>query len=91
MHIIMAHSAFDIPAFDISFSYRPRCAPQAQRMALYSASPDRHGGIRVLSTVVQGIMFSAVLWMLVAGPGFLSAEDSLVPSGAVRPAPQASR
>ncbi len=40
--------------------------------------------------MAQGFVFFAVLWLLAAGPGFLSARDSLVPAGE-RPALQASR
>lgn len=49
----------------------------------------RHG-VGLLSTVAQSFVFFAVLWLLAAGPGFLSARDSLVPAGG-RPALQASR
>ena len=48
-------------------------------------------GTRLLSTVAQGLVFFAVLWLLAAGPGFLSARDSLVPAETNRPAFQASR
>ena len=47
--------------------------------------------MRLLGTVAQSLVFFAVLWLLAAGPGFLSARDSLVPVETGRPAPQASR
>lgn len=48
-------------------------------------------GTRLLSTVAQGLVFFAALWLLAAGPGFLSARDSLVPVETNRLAFQASR
>lgn len=48
-------------------------------------------GARLLGMAAQSLMFFAVLWLLTAGPGFLSARDSLVPAESGRPADQASR
>ena len=48
-------------------------------------------GARLLGITAQSLMVFAVLWLLTAGPGFLSARDSLVPAASGRPADQASR
>ncbi len=79
MHRISASSAFDLPPPN-------RCVH-----ALRSARPSTQRRMKLLSTAVQSIAFFAVLWLLAAGPGFLSARDSLVPAGTDRPAAQASR
>ncbi len=42
----------------------------------------------VLGLAVQGLMFATAMWLLLAAPGFLSAQDSLVRAAA---AAQASR
>lgn len=91
MHIVVASTAFDIPSFHSSSSYPSHRAARIRRMTLHSVSPSVRIGLRMLGTALQGVLFSAVLWMLVAGPGFLFAQDSLVPSATGRAAPQASR
>ena len=79
MHRVSASPAFDLP--------RPkRCV-----RALRPARPSTGRWVRLLSMAVQSVAFFAVLWLLMAGPGFLSARDSLVPAGTDRPAVQASR
>ena len=75
MHVVLANSARGLPL--------PSRRDQASRRAW--------SGVRLLGTVAQGLVFFAVLWLLAAGPGFLSARDSLVPAGTGRLAPQASR
>lgn len=79
MHLISANSAFDVPL--------PRdCAP-----VLRSARQGVRHGVRLLGMGAQAALFSALLWLLAAAPGFLSQRDSLVPVGADRAASQASR
>lgn len=75
MRVVPAESAFDLPTPD-------RCVH-----GLLSARWGTRRGLRLLGVAAQAVAFSAVLWLLVAGPGFLSARDSLLPD---RPA-QASR
>ncbi len=75
MHVVLANSALDLPL--------PSRRGHASRRAW--------SGARLLGTVAQSLAFFAVLWLLAAGPGFLSARDSLVPTGTGRLAPQASR
>jgi len=79
MHVVNANSAFDLPLPN-------RCVH-----VLRSAWPSTQRRMRLLSTAIQGMAFFAVLWLLAAGPGFLSARDSTVPGGTDRPASQASR
>ncbi len=79
MHVVIANSAFDLPLPN-------RCVH-----VLRSARPTTQRRMRLLSTVAQSLAFFAVLWLLAAGPGFLSARDSLVPAGTGRPVAQASR
>ena len=79
MHRVSASSAFDLPLPDRRAHARRSARPGTQRL------------MRLLSTAVQSVVFFAVLWLLAAGPGFLSARDSLVPAGMGRPAAQASR
>ena len=79
MHLVSANSAFDLPL-------PGDCVP-----VLRSARHGLRHGIRLLGVVAQAALFSAVLWLMAAAPGFLSARDSLVPVGADRAAPQASR
>ncbi len=78
MHVVIANSAFDLPL------------PKRRVHVLRSARPSMRRGTRLLSMAAQSVMFFAVLWLLAAGPGFLSARDSLVPAGE-RLASQASR
>ena len=78
MHVVIANSAFDLPL------------PKRRVHALRSARPSMWHGMRLLSMTAQSVMFFAVLWLLAAGPGFLSARDSLVPTGGRLPS-QASR
>ncbi len=101
MHIVVANTAFDIPSFHVpsfhvasshsSPSHLSHRAALARRMTLQSVSPSLQVGAKVLGTALQSVLFCAVLWMLVAAPGFLFAQDSLVPSATGRAAPQASR
>ena len=79
MHVVSAHSAFDLPL------------PNRYVHVLHAARQSTRRGMRLLSMAAQGAAFFAVLWLLAAGPGFLSARDSLVPAGTGRLAPQASR
>ena len=79
MHVITPNSAFDIPL------------PNRSNHASRSVRPGTRRWVRLLSAAVQSVMFFAVLWLLAAGPGFLSARDSTVPAGMARPAAQASR
>ena len=79
MQRITARSAFDLSL------------PSRGVHALRSARPGTQRRLRLLSTAVQSVLFFAVLWLLAAGPGFLSARDSTVPAGAGYPAAQASR
>ena len=78
MHVVVANSAFDLPL------------PNPCVHVLRSARPSMRRRIGLLGTAAQGVAFFAVLWLLAAGPGFLSARDSLVPAGG-RLASQASR
>lgn len=78
MHVVIARSAFDLPLPN-------RCVH-----ALQSARPSTRRWMRLLSTTAQSMAFFAVLWLLAAGPGFLSARDSLVATEG-RLASQASR
>lgn len=91
MHIVFGKSAFDVPFLNVPPVRRARRVVHVQRGTLGVALPDWRSTLRVLSTAMQGIVFSAVLWMLVAGPGFLSARDSVVPSQAARADHQVSR
>lgn len=79
MHLVSANTAFDLPL-------PSRCVP-----VLRSARQSLQHGARLLGMAAQAMLFFAVLWLLAAAPGFLSARDSLVPVGANRAAPQASR
>jgi hypothetical protein len=79
MHMLIANSAFDLPI--------PHCCVHVLRLALQSI----RRGMGLLGIMAQSVVFFAVLWLLAAGPGFLSARDSLVPAGTGRLAPQASR
>ncbi len=79
MHVVIANSAFDLPL------------PKRCVHALRPARPSTQGRLKLLSTAAQSVVFFAVLWLLAAGPGFLSARDSLVPAGTGRLAFQASR
>ncbi len=79
MHVVLANSALNLPL------------PSRGAPVLHSARRSRRHGMRLLGTAAQSLMFFAVLWLLAAGPGFLSARDSLVPAGTGRLAPQASR
>ena len=77
MHVVLPSSALDVQS-------------PSRWAYLRSAWRGRRCGKGLLSTVGQSLMFFAVLWLLAAGPGFLSARDSLVPAES-RLAPQASR
>ena len=88
MYVVAASSAFDVPALSPRLSRRTH---HARRVACRSALPGLRVAKRVVALAAQGVVFSAVLWALVAGPGFLTARDSLVPSEAVRTAHHASR
>ncbi len=88
MYVVAARFAFDIAVLPAPFSRRIH---HARRMAYCSARPGLHTARQAFALAAQGIMFSAVLWMLVAGPGFLTARDSLVSSETVRITHQASR
>lgn len=66
MHVVVASSAFDV-AF-----------PQANRHARTSATRRLRVAAQVVSLIAQGVAFAAVIWLLVAAPGFLSTQDSLV-------------
>ena len=79
MHVVLSTSVLDLPR------------PSRWVHALHLARRSRRHDTRLLSTVAQGLVFSAVLWLLAAGPGFLSARDSLVPAGTGRSAAQVSR
>ena len=79
MHVVLPGSVLDLPL------------PSRWVHVLRSARRSRRHGARLLSIVAQSLVFFAVLWLLAAGPGFLSARDSLVPAGTGRPTPQASR
>ena len=78
MHVVIANSAFDV------------LLPNSCVHVLRSARPSMRRRIGLLSTAAQGVAFFAMLWLLAAGPGFLSVRDSLVPTGG-RLASQASR
>ena len=88
MYVVASSSAFDIPALTPRLSRRIH---YTRRVTYRSGRPGLHVAGRILALAAQGFMFSAVLWMLTAGPGFLTARDSLVPSETVRTAYQASR
>lgn len=88
MYFLAANSASDIPALS---QHSSRSVVRAWRVAYGSTLPSLRLAGRVLTLAAQGVMFSAVLWVLVAGPGFLTARDSLVASETVRTAHQASR
>lgn len=79
MHLVIANSAYDLP--------RPSRCTHALRLARQGAKR----GVGLLGVAAQGTLFFAVLWLLAAGPGFLSARDSVVPAGSDRAARQASR
>jgi len=83
MHVVIACSAFDVPLSQTD--------ARTLRRALSSALPVLQLGVRVLGLAVQGAAFSAALWLLLAGPGFLSARDSVVRVDAARMVAQASR
>ena len=78
MHVISANSAFDLPLTN-------HCVH-----VLRSARRSTRRGVKLLGMAAQSVVFFVVLWLLAAGPGFLSARDSLVPAGTDRLA-QASR
>ena len=79
MHLVLPDSVLDL---------RP---PSRRVHALRLARRRRRHGAKLLSTAAQGLVFFAVLWLLAAGPGFLSARDSLVQPGMGRQALQTSR
>ena len=79
MYLVLPNSVLDLP--------RPSRWVHVLRWARHG----RRRGARLLGMAAQSLTFFAVLWLLAAGPGFLSARDSLVPAGTGRPAPQASR
>ncbi len=78
MHVVIADSAHDLPL--------PNLCVHASR----SVRPWLRGALRLLGIAGQSLVFCVLLWLLLAGPGFLSAQDSTVPAGTGRPA-QASR
>ena len=88
MYVVAASCAFDITVLPVPVSHRIH---HAWRMAHCSVRPSLHVAGRAIVLAAQAVTFSAVLWMLVAGPGFLTARDSLVASEMVRTAHQASR
>lgn len=78
MHMVVANSAFDLTL--------PRYVP-----ASHSTLQGVLKGMRLLGVAAQSVLFFAVLWLLTAAPGFLSARDSLMPAETGRVAHQASR
>ncbi len=79
MHVVIANSAFDLTL------------PSHRVHVLRSTRPSAQRGLRLLGAAAQSVAFFAVMWLLAAGPGFLSARDSLVPARTDRAASQASR
>ncbi len=79
MHVVLTRTALDLPL------------PHRHVHASRPARQSMRRGLRLLGVAAQSVAFFAVLWLLAAGPGFLSARDSLVPSGTDRLAPHASR
>lgn len=82
MHVIIARSAFDLPApqWDLA-----RLAEAVQPVA-----PTLHAMVRATGVAAQSLAFAAVMWIILAAPGFLSARDSHLVAQA-RPGVQASR
>ncbi len=85
MHVIVGSSAFDV-----SFLQRFRSDQRqaAQRGAARRKAAAMPAVARMLGVVAQGMVFAAAMWLLLAAPGFLSAQESLVGTG---PVAQASR
>lgn len=79
MHVVLPGSVLNLPL------------PSRWFHAVRLARRSRRHRASLLSTVAQSLVFFAVLWLLAAGPGFLSARDSLVPAGTGRLAAQVSR
>ena len=76
MHVILSNPALGLPASN----RHGRALPMVRR------------GVRLLGAAAQGVVFFAVLWLLAAAPGFLSARDSLLPDRPAQAFPvQASR
>lgn len=83
MHLYVAGYAFDVP-----LSHQ---AVHALHQLRRSDPIGFGAGLRLLGRMGLGVMFAGVLWILVAGPGFLSARDSLVSADAARAEVHASR
>jgi len=69
MHIVATRSAFDLPS--------PHRSVHVLRVRLAGSRPAVRSGLGLLGLAAQGVLFGAVLWLLAAGPGFLSGPDSL--------------
>lgn len=69
MHIVATRSAFDLPS--------PHRSVHVLRVRLAGSRPAIRSGLGLLGLAAQGVLFGAVLWLLAAGPGFLSGPDSL--------------
>jgi len=78
MHPNAASPACHVPA--ARTDNRPRALP-----------PSLQAGAQAIILVAQGVAFCAMLWLLVAAPGFLSAQDSSVLAEAKPLGRQASR
>lgn len=93
MYVVAANSAFDICVWNITTSTPDvaRRAVRIRRTLHLALLPELRVVRQMLALATQSVVFSAILWILVAGPGFLTARDSLIPSGTVQTARQASR
>lgn len=82
MHVVIARSAFDLPApqWDITWMAE----------TVQSVAPALHAAARAIGVAAQCLAFAAIMWIVLAAPGFLSAQDSHLAAQA-RPGVQASR
>ena len=82
MHVIIARSAFDLPAPQWDTAWLVEMGQ--------SVAPFLHAAVRAIGAAAQCGAFAAVMWIMLAAPGFLSARDSHLDVQA-RPGVQASR
>lgn len=82
MHVIIARSAFDLPA--------PQWDNAWLAEAVQSVAPALRAAVRAMGVAAQCLAFAATMWIMLAAPGFLSARESHLDTQA-RPGVQASR
>ena len=82
MHVIIARSAFDLPA--------PQWDTAWLVDTVQPLAPAFRTAVRTIGLAAQCVAFAAIMWIMLAAPGFLSAQDSHLIAQA-RPGVQASR